>query len=468
MAKTELPINDLGGYNTYSNPLSQADGGIIHCLNLDSNPLGGKKKRLGYATFLNKPTSSTVSSLFSWTKNDGTTLRLYMASGTQLYYSAQGTADWIPCTNGAITNNACVTYAVLDNDLIIGDGVGYMKYTNDGTAFTDIAAAPVGGHDPVEYQGRIYALGTGSYDFYSSVGTVSDWTTDSSSFFVGGSGKNLTQFKASDRLIVCKSSGAIFRWDGDNLVDLATKLGPSSPYSIANVEDFRFFVNRLGVFTSNGAKPQLISNPVQRQIYNDNVKGMAGSRFDMAPGEAHRYDYFLSMGTVTDDFTGIEIPDAILKYNYQKNEFVNYRFNNFPTAYHSYKDTSGVQQLIFGDASGNTYKFGTTNADSGIPIEASIQLVAHAGYPFLDKEWGYLEVMANPGCEARVAVAIENTFDVNSKRWVEIGDLQSGFNQFRFPDGSRGRLLFVNIYESSASTPFELYGVNFTYDLILR
>lgn len=469
MQKSELPLNDIGGINTYVNPLSQPDGNVIHCLNLDSNPLGGKKKRQGYSTFLNNPTSDTVNSLFSWTKNDGTTLWVYMASGTSVYSSQQGTGNWTACSNGGITSGAAVTYAMLDDNMIIGDANGTMKYTTDGTTFTDIGAAPVGGHHPVEYQGRIYTLGTASDVFYSTVGTIDDWVSDSSSFLVGGSGKAIAQFKASDRLVINKNSGAMFRWDGDSLVDMATELGPSSPYSIGNVEDFRFYLNRLGIFTTNGEKPQLISNAVQRQIYNDAGNGISGSVFDTAPADVYKYDYYLSIGDVTDDLSGITISNAILKYNYQKNEFVNYKFNNFPTAWHSYRDVNGVEQFIFGDASGQVYTYGNSvYADNSVAIESSIQFVVHANMPFIDKEWGYIEVMTNPGCQAKIAIAVENTFVTGEKKWKEIGSLKSGFNQFRFPSGSRGRLLFINIYEASADTPFELYGINFTYNPILR
>ena len=135
-----------------------------------------------------------------------------------------------------------------------------------------------------EYEGRIYMSGTTSYIFYSTVGTVSDWTTDSSSLLIGGAGKMGAIFKASDRLITTKNSGLIHRWDGESLVDLATQLGPSSPYSIGSVEDFRFWINRTGILTSNADKPQLISNPIQRQITNRSGSAIAGTAFDTIPG----------------------------------------------------------------------------------------------------------------------------------------------------------------------------------------
>jgi hypothetical protein len=468
----ELPIRDIGSLNTYSNPINTQDGNVIHCVNLDSNPLDGKSKRMGYSTYLGTPDNSPVKSLFSWVKNDGSTVFNYRASGTCLYYSTQGTIDWTPCANGTIPDGACVDWETLDNNLFIADGSSLLRYTNDGTSFTDIPVSPMGASIVSCFQGRIYANGTASPSswFYSTSGTSAgtDWTTDSSSIFIPGGGKLLSCFKASDRQILGKTGGLMFKWDGDSLVDMATELGPTSYESVGKIEDFQFWLNRLGIFISNAAKPQLISNAIQRQIYNNASTGITGANFDTAPGIAHRYDYLLAVDTLTDDLTNEQIPRAIIKYNYQKDEFVNYSFYNLPTSWCSYKDANGNQQLIFGDATGQCYTYGVGNTDNGQPIEASIQLVINAGTPFLDKEWGYIEVMTNPGCQAKLQVAIEETFTAGKKKWVEIGSLINGFNSFRFPPGSRGKLLFVRIYESSRNSPFELYGVNFTYNLKRR
>ena len=468
----DLSFNRIEGVTTYLNSLTEKDGNVIHCVNVDTYPFGGMTKRLGYSTYLGTPDNGTVNTLFSWTKNDGTSLFTYRASGSSLYYSAQGTGAWTICGNGTIGNGAHVSYGTLDNTLVVADGVGSTRHTTNGTAFTDTTLAPVA-VDISEYQNRIYAAGTASSLFYSTTGTATDWSptspSDSSSPFIPGGWKLLKIFKGSDRLLATKNNLAMYRWDGGDLVDLATHLGPSSPYAIGEVEDFRFWINRLGVFTSNGGKPQLISNAVQNQFYNDDGTGIAGSVFDTAAGGVHQYNYYVSIGTVTDNLVGEQISNAVLVYDYKHNDFVNYRFANFPTAYHSYKDANGVQQLIFGDATGQCYTANSGNSDNGVPIETSMQMVVHANTPFLSKEWGYIEVMTNPGCEAKLQVASADTFQAASKKWVEIGNLTNGFSQFRIPaESARGRLLFIRIYDSGSTKPFTLYGINLTYNLIAR
>lgn len=464
----ELTKRDIGGINTYLNTIASEDGVVLHCVNLDTNPMGGKRKRMGYGTYLGTADGEEVNNLFNWTMNDGTTFFNYRASGSSLYYSVQGTGAWTLAANGTIADGAHVTNTILDNTLVVADGVGTMKYTTDGTTFSDMAGAPVGACSLAEFQGRIYAAGTASDLFYSTTGTATDWASDSSSLFVPGGGKLKRIYKASDRLLITKNSGVMYRWDGDALVDMATRLGPTSAESVSQIEDYQFWLNRLGIFISNAGKPQLISNNIQRQIYNDDSTGMTGSQFDIAPGQAHRYDYFVSADTLTDDLVGEQIPRAIIKYNYQKNEFVNFSFANLPTSWCTYKDANGVQQLIFGDSTGQCYTFNSGNTDNGNPIETSLQMLFHAGMPFLNKEWGYIEVLTNPGCQAKLQIAIEDTFTAGKKKWVEIGSLINGFNQFRFPSGSRGKLLFVRIYESSTTSPFELYGINFTFNIVPR
>ena len=469
----ELSISDFKGCNTYVNPFQVQDGNIIHSLNMESVPLGGKRKRAGYTTFLGTPDTSTVNSLFSWIKNDGSTFYLYRASSTGLYSSAQGTGAWTITGNGTIASGAHVMSNVLDNTLFVADGVGSTRHSTSGTNFTDTSGAPIA-VDLAQYQNRIYAAGTSSSLFYSTAGTGTDWVTDSTSIFIPGEGKLSRIYKASDRLFSAKNSGFIYRWDGETLIDMATRLGPSSPYSVGQVEDYRFWLNRLGVFTSNGGAAQLISNPIQNQIYNDSGSAIIGTSFDSAPGGVYKYNYFVSAGTLTDDFTGITINDAIIKYDYQKNEFSNYRFANYPTSFASYKDTSGVDQFIFGDASGQCYQLsGTATTDNGSAIEASLLLVIHGNIPHTQKDFRTLEVFTNPGCAARVQFMCADTNDrfspwarEQAHVWTELGDLHSGYTLFAFPGGSRGRLLYLRIYDNGSNNRLDLYSIKYTFDIV--
>lgn len=464
-------ISNIGGLNLYVNPLDTPDGQLIQSVNLDSYPFGAKSKRGGYTQHLGTANGSPVQSLFSWTKDDGS-LFLYRKSGDKLYYSTQGTADWAVCGNGTMDANSHVGYEVLSNTLIIGDGVGSTRHTTNGTAFTNTTLAPVGEHF-AEYQNRVYLGGTASTLFYSTTNDLTNWntggTSDSSSFTIPGAQSINKVIKCSDRIVASKASGIINRWDGYNRTDMSTNLGPSSPYSVDQTEGYYFWLNRLGIFSYGGDRPKLISNAIQSQIYNQLGQGIAGSVFDTAPGEIFRYDYLLSAGTITDDLSSEQIPNAIIKYNYQKNEFLNYRFANFPKAMHSYTDITRNSKMIFGDSSGQCYLFGgSETSDNGVAIDCTMQYVVHFN-TLQPKNWNNFQAIFNPGCQARVQVACSNSFDPASKRWQDLGDIKNGVAEWRFKQGSsESTFLFIRISESSKNARLTLYGFEVDGDIKTR
>lgn len=461
-------ISQVGGLNLYVNPLNRDGGEMIKAVNITSDFYGAKRKRTGYDTFLGTADGSVVNSLFSFYKNDGTQFWLYRASGNKLYSSAQGTGAWTVTGNGTISAGASVGHAVLDNTMIIGDGVGSTRYTTDGTSFTNAGLAPIASSFE-QYQNRIYAAGTASDLFYSTTGDATNWntsgTSDSSSFKVPGAGKLLTIFKNNDRLVATKVGGAMFRWDGYSLLDMATDLGPTSAKTLDQVEGYYFWPNRLGIYGYGGDKPELVSNPVQRQIYNTAGSGVAGTVFDNSPGGIYRYDYFWGVSTITDDYTGETISNALIKYDYNKNEYLNWSLFNNPTAMHSYKDASGNDQFIFGDNVGQVYQLSnTTYSDNGTAISADMMFSLDAGVLELDKRWNWLFLYFNPGCQATVQVACTDSLTPQGASWRDIGDVSAGIVRYKFPSNSRSKLLFIRIHESSRSAPFIFYGFSYEAD----
>jgi hypothetical protein len=461
---------NIRGLNLYTNPLSRQDGDLLRAVNVSGSIYGAKTKRPGYTTYLGTADGSKVNSLFSWYKDDGTTFFNYRASGSALYYSAQGTGDWTICANGTIGNNAHVSHAVLDDTLIICDGVGSTRHTTDGTAFTNTTLAPV--MTSLEmYQNRIYGCGTASTLFYSTTNDATNWelsgTADSSSFNIPGAGKLSKVFKTDDKLIINKNSGLQYKWDGYALVDTASKLAPTSPYSVAETEGYYFWINRLGVFGYGGVRPQLLSNAIQPFIYNNAGGGIVGTAFEGIPATCYRYDYLAAIGTVTDDLTNETIKNAVLKYDYQKDEYTMYSFDDFPTAIHSFKDASGNDQLIWGDANGQCYKLGgTTTSDNGKTIEAVMEFVIDMRRPENDKEWRWLHAYFNPGNTCKVAIAWGDSYMKEGKNWQDIGDASSGLLEWRFPANARSRLLFIKIYEASKGPAFTFYGYSVEANII--
>lgn len=466
-----LPVTNLGGLNLGVNPLLQNQGEFTRLVNVDSEPVGAKKKRAGYSLFGGTADGSAVTNLFEWHKDDGINFNVYRFSGSQLYYSAQGTTDWQPCQNANFTPGVPVGNAILNNAMIIGNGLDLTRHTTDGVNFINTSGAPLAARF-VDYQNRIYAAGTGSLLFFSSTGDVSNWqlagTSDSSSLVIPGPGKLIDVFKVSDTVITNKNSGLVHLWDGNSLTDTATQLGYSSPYSAVKIEDFKVGLNRLGYFAFNGGKPQIISNNIKSQIYNDRGSAIVGTVFDNAPAGVYRYQYMCSVGSVTDDFTNTTISNCLQVYNFQLDEWSNYSFGTRSTSFVSYKDNVGNNQMMFGDNSGQCYLYGgTALSDNGLPIQSIMQFIYHDGSPSLEKEFNYIWLFFNPGCQAKVQVAVGDTYGEETLTWYDIGDVSSGVGEYHFAR-ERGRLLFIKITESSTDSRFTFYGCGVDYDPIGR
>lgn len=469
----KLQAFNIESLNLKVSPFLQGQGQVLRAVNVDRDVLGGWKKRSGYTTFLGTPDNSQVTSLFSWTRNDGTSLYLYRASGSILYHSVAGTGAWTVSPGGTITGGAHFGHTVLDDVLIGGDGTAASRHTTTGTSFSNTSGAPLAEHWE-QYQGRVWGArgtatsGTNTDMFYSTVGTASDWTTDSSSIRIPGAGRANTLYKAGDRLVAGKDSGEMYQYDGYILTDLSTNTAPSSPYSIGEMEGYKIYLNRLGVFGHPGGRPDIISNPIERQIYNSAGSGITGTVFDNAPGIQYRYNWYCSVGTITDDLIQETLPDTILKYNFQQDEWSNYRFSDRPTAFGTYQDTNGNEQMIFGDNNGQCYQLsGTTFSDNGKPIESILQGFIH-GSTFEEKKWNWITGQFNPGCKAKIQFAISDTFSPRTLNWIDVGDAFDGVVEYRFPSDTRGRFLHWKIYEASTSSRWQFFGWEFDADVIKR
>lgn len=463
---------NIGGLNLYVNPLLRKDGELLQAVNVDNYPYGAVSKRPGYNTFLGTANGGAVTNLFSWTKDNGD-LYLYRSSGTLLYYSIGGTGAWTVPTNGTVASGNYIGHAILDNTLVICDGAGSTRHTTSGTAFTDTVLAPVG-VDVAQYQNRIYVAGTASDLFYSTTNDATNWSTsgtsDSSSLKIPGAGRLKKLFVASDRLIANKTSGKQFKWDGYSLVDTASRNGVTSPWSVDEIEGYYFYLNRVGHYGYSGDRPQILSNPIQPQIYNNAGSGVAGTMFDNAGGGVYRQDYFLAVGTTTDDYGGVTINDSVIKYNYQTNQYMNYKYNVFPKVFHSYKDTNGVERMIFGGAGGQVYQLsGTATSDNGNAISAKVEFLIHADVPDREKLFKQIKLYFNPGCNATCQVAVADSFikgDAN-KQWMDVGGVNTGVAILNPTQGNnRGRFMHVRIQDSSTTNRFTFYGYDYEAEIV--
>lgn len=489
---------NLSGINTYLNPMLGQDGQLIHGVNIQNFPAGAISKRPGYNTFLGAPDTGTVNSLLYYPDWSGTLMYLYRASGSSLYNSLNGTGAWTLSGNGTITNGNHVQGAILLNTFIIADGAGSVRHTTNGTSFTNTSGAPISQY-LAQFHNHIYASnGTNSTLTTSTGGDATNWavggTSDATSYNIQDEGAVTNLINVGDRLVICKNKGKMFNFDDYAFVDMTTKYGPTMPWSIGNIDDYWFLPNAYGIFGFDGANKQLLSNPIQRQFYNRAGNGMGTAQIgptSSACGAGHIWDYFMTQGTITDDFTGRQISNAILKYDYQKNTFLNWQFNDTPTAMLSYTDANNQKQLIFGNNAGQVFQLSSTaTSDNGKPIatdmvfcftyaaqqqqfsQTSATTVSGMSY---EKKWNFLRIYLNPGCEINVQYAFSNTFTYQHLRFSDpiattnlvasgIATFADGVLEIRFSNDlnnlPRSRILFVRLYDDSDNSAFTLYGMS--------
>lgn len=486
------------GINTYNNPLQQ-DGQLIHALNVINFPQGALSKRGGYRAILNNPDGAQVNSLFVFPFQNGTQLYTYRESAGTLYSSFQGTGNWT-ATNFGTTQIAdnYIGNAVFNNIIAIGDGTNTLWTSTNGTTFTQPGSAPIAQYLAV-FHNRLYTTDAAdSLVQYSVANDPTNWqnsgTSDSSFLVTTSPGANEGLFVAGDMLQITKSKGDMFTWDDTTLTDVSTVYGPSSPKSIAQIDNYWFYINGLGIFGDDGANKQVLSNPIQRVFYNRlgvNVSGVNLINSGNALGATFQWDYISVVGNMNDDFTGKQLTNALIKYDYQKNAFVYWTLNDFPTAIMSYVDLLNHQQLLFGNASGQVFQFdpGSTS-DNGTPIETemvflftyavqqtgfnqtSASMISGSSY---EKKWNWIRLFFNPGDECNIQFAFSNTMQPQHLKWSsprltkERGQsnddwfqVSDGVCEIRFPQDlnnePRSRFLFLRIYEDSDASQWTYYG----------
>jgi len=466
-------IFNLGGKQLRVSPFLTNPGEMTRCVNMDNSYIGAKSKRPGYETFLGTSDGSAVLDLFSWSRADGTSTFVYRNSGGKLYYwdAGVGTATaWTVCGGGTITAGNHIGQTILAETLIADQAGGTCISSTSGTSFGTVALAPPGEH-LATYQNRVYIGGTASTLFYSASGSGTDWattgTSDSSSLTIPGAGKINKVFISSDRVATSKTSGIMHRWDGYSLREVPTDKGMTSPYSLIEIENYHLYMNRDGVYAFGGETPEILSNVIQPQIYNNAGSGIAGSVFTTIPAVVNHYDCLFSVGDVTDIVSQETVTNCIIKYDYQSNQYTDYSFANKPTAWTTYVDNAGVTQLIFGDSTGQCYKIsGTATSDNGTPIESVMEGVLTFGDPESNKLFHEFWAIASPGCGAKIQTCATDTFTAVNRKWIDVGEFKDGVARLAIPASCVGRLLGWRVYERSNDAPFTIYGFVVELDVL--
>src|SRR3990167_1491772 len=210
--------------------------------------------------------------------------------------------------------------------------------------------------------------------YYSQQGT-GDWTISGNGTFSPAG--TITHAVLEDTLCVSDGVGSVF-----NTTTGTSFSGAAASPPAVSLEEYHQRIYAAGtasnLFWSNVGTPGDWTNDSSSVLVPG--EGIVGTTFNTMPGTTHQYRYYATIGTVTDDLTDETISDAIAVYDFQNNDWWNYKFANKPTAWLSFKDVNGNEQLVFGAADAQCYQIaGTATTDNGASIETVMEGVIHAG-----------------------------------------------------------------------------------------
>ena len=277
LEKLQRPIADFsGGWNCRDAPEEVADNETPDAINMTLDERGGASKRLGLQR-LNGASAlaSSPKNQFYWKTADVVVAQV----GTGLYESADGGATWAVCPNVvAMSTSDTVGFAEFKGDLIVVhryDGV--FTYTT-GDVWTN-RNSTVKGQAVDVWLNYVWVGGPDSPRVWrSAIGDVTTWDTsgtgdwvdirdgDDSGISAIGVGQNMDVL-GRPGLLISKSGGQLARiYDSSTLAYtlMHRDAGAEGPLSLATVLGITVFLNRRGLWVTDGVKePERVSQRIE-------------------------------------------------------------------------------------------------------------------------------------------------------------------------------------------------------------
>lgn len=357
-------------------------------LNYDSDyEIGSLVSRLGNDILGAQMRASAVTlGLHQHVETSGTALFGVYSDGTNndIYFASTGAKSLEDDTAGLKTRFC--TY--LGATVRVNGTDNCKSYTASGGWITTGGAFSVNempiGKIVIEWKDRIYVGARSGFPgivYYSSIADPSSKTIDwSDTTATTGSGQieieqednggDLTAFAKVPGYLLIWKERTMKRWDGNTTFpeDLVRQ-GVPSQECVCSGKEMAFFVNKKGVWATNGGYPVRISKPVQDFI--DAIPGANWANIAIASDDEH---VFVSIGDVTvgkDDFENV-----VLKFNIGTESWDVYSYYNEFRMFGTYIDSNSISSVVGGDINGQILKLGTGNTDyhtTPVPITWSFE-----------------------------------------------------------------------------------------------
>lgn len=368
MSKTFDCYSFAGGVQRRTSKFLMKDEEVYFSQNADFEKVGAFKKRPGYTQFGSAlATASSGLGARSFKKTDGN-IYFYVVSGSDvyLYNSATGAYD---AQSQGLTAGKKMDISIFGDYAFFTNGNDTPR-THNGSAWSQATMttnAPTAFYNH-PYNDRMYFGRTATNPsrlYYSSLidAGVITWTTatdyidifpDDGSYIRGLGVQN-------DRLLIFKDH-SLHTWDGVyNIVSLSHSVGTLSKDTIVNLGPYTFFLDRRGVYITQGGRPVQVS----QKVY-DYIEAMTTTQLEAAWAIADGDSYYLFIGAVNG------LTNGMLKYNLIQDTWTIYELgDNFTVGCRH--EVGGVEKAYACTNDGDVMKLWDGLTDDGTAVVMDVR-----------------------------------------------------------------------------------------------
>ena len=332
---------------------------------LVGNQVGSGQKCLGYHQF---------------TKTDGTNVSIAVFNNAGdtvagIYYLNAGV--WTLTAITTLTKDLPCVFLTFLNTVAVSNGTDAVLTSTNGSTWVTTGGNLDAANFPkftamIEWQDRIYGVTTNSnHVLYSGIqsGGILLWSGLTSGYIdiepEDGGGSIVAFSKVPNYLVILKER-SIKRWNGySTFPDDVMGLGTFNRWSAVYGKSSCFFINKNGIYETNGGFPIYRSRPVL-----DIINAIDPASYGSVSGFCDGRHLEFSIGTIVID--GITYTNSAVRYALETQQWEFRTYSHTPVQYGRYL-TTNVDVNVFADTDGHVIQIDTGVADTTTQIPFSVQ-----------------------------------------------------------------------------------------------
>lgn len=449
-------IPQISSINRKVSPFLNEVGELREGQNIDISKIGIAEKTGDYSLVDTQITASQdILGFGMYTRDDGT-YEFYTVcdgdSNSDIYKLSGG--SW-SAQSQSLTSGAQGYFASMPElDLLF-----FANYSDDTRGYngsswstsTNLTDAPKAHYLNASHDFRLFLgncnVGGTSYPcryYYSSQGDSGTLSWDTTNDW-NALPEPITGFANHGRDQLVFTEHFIFRADAYERKMIA-QVGAINQDVIQTMNEWTLFANRNGVYATNQAQTQKIS-----QAVSDYIDGVS-SPSDMRAAASDDF-YYLYLGSVT--LGSDTLTNVVLEYDVSQNKWSRLGLGEEVKSMGMYI-TSGQEEVYFGNDDGEVFKLFDGDSQNGSDFPAFIELA-----PVLidDNPKFFQKIVAMGNNLNGIKVQYKLRED---DRWSSAGELRGSLSEVKF--GAKGAYLYLRLSEMGQGEPFKLYRLLVGYD----